>query len=32
VTIGSLLSGVAHLLLRDVVIEPGWPPETRKEP
>jgi polygalacturonase len=29
---GSLLSGVADLLLRDVVIQPGRPEETRKEP
>jgi polygalacturonase len=32
VAIGSLLNGVADLLLRDVVIEPGRPAETRKEP
>ena len=32
VAIGSLLSGVADLLLRDVVMEPGRPEQTRKEP
>jgi hypothetical protein len=29
---GSLLSGVADLLLCDVAIQPGRPAETRKEP